>query len=335
MEIFDNGHWLPYTFALLMGIAVFAYAVLDGYDLGVGILSRFASPKERDTMIASVGPYWDANETWLILAFGLLLVAFPAASGIIMGMLYMPVTLMLLGLVLRAVAFDLRAKDKPERKELWDKVFAGSSFLIALTQGYMVGHFLLGMKTGLLPFAHCLLSGIAVAAAYCLIGAAWLIMKTEKELQKKTFGWAISSLRWMAVGFFVLAFVTPAISQDVFAKWTMFPRVLYVAPIPIAIVALVGWIEFITRGLPRSNGRGLWIPFALTALIILLACVGIGYSVFPYIVPGKLKLVDAAATPETLMILLVGALVTLPFILWYTIYSYQVFHGKSKDLSYE
>jgi cytochrome d ubiquinol oxidase subunit II len=188
---FHGGPGLPYLFAFLMGLSMLIYGLLDGYDLGVGILSYFEkNKKNKDTMIASIGPFWDANETWLVLGVGILLIAFPLAHGIILTNLYLPVFLMLVGLIFRGVAFDFRAKAKDHYKKHWDTAFSAGSLLTALAQGYMLGFYIVGFKLTVETFIFSCLVGVSLAIGYCLIGANWLIMKTSEELQKKSIRWA-------------------------------------------------------------------------------------------------------------------------------------------------
>jgi len=335
MEMFQDGQWLPLVFASLMALAVLVYAILDGYDLGVGILMRFATPKEQDTMVASIGPFWDANETWLVLAVGLLLIAFPQANGIVMGNLYLPVALMLIGLILRGVSFDFRAKATVEHREGWNRIFISGSFLTAISQGFMVGSYVLGFAHGLVPFIFCMLVGLAVAMGYGLIGASWLIMKTEGDLQKKAINWALTCLRGAVGGIALVSLASPIVSAHVFSRWFTFPDVLILAPVPIITLALVGWLEVVLRTLQEKVQSYVWAPFVMTAGIFLMCLVGLAYSFYPYIVPGQLKIVDAASAPESLMVILIGALIVLPFMIGYTIYSYTIFHGKTQDLSYD
>ncbi|MDD3183063.1 MAG: cytochrome d ubiquinol oxidase subunit II [Alphaproteobacteria bacterium] len=334
MDMFENGQWLPLVFAALMALAVYVYAVLDGYDLGVGILSRFASPQERDVMIASIGPFWDANETWLVLAVGLLLIAFPEANGIVLTSLYLPVALMLIGLILRGVSFDFRAKASLDHKGRWDAVFAAGSFLVAISQGYMVGSYILGFTHDWISLLFCLIVGLSVAFAYALVGASWLIMKTEGALQQKAIAWASLGLRGAVVGIVLVCLASPMVSAHVFSRWFTFPDILYLAPVPILTVVLVGWLEVVLRQLSLTPTCKCWAPFVMTASIFLTCLIGLAYSFYPYIVPGQLKIVDAASAPESLMFILVGALIVLPFMIGYTIFAYKVFHGKAKDLSY-
>lgn len=334
MEIFANGHWLPLVFAALMALSVYIYAVLDGYDLGVGILMRFASPAEKDVMVASIGPFWDANETWLVLAVGILLIAFPEANGIVLTNLYLPVAMMLIGLILRGVSFDFRAKAHADHKQRWDAIFAAGSFMTAISQGYMVGSYILGFEHDWISFIFCLLVGLSVAAAYVLVGSSWLIMKTEGYLQQKAISWASLGLRGTVVGIALVSLASPMVSDHVFVRWFTYPDVLILAPVPIITLVLVGWLEVVLKQLPTNPTEKVWVPFVMTAGIFLMSLIGLSYSFYPYIVPGQLKIVDAASAPESLMFILGGALAVLPFMIGYTIYAYKVFHGKTKDLSY-
>lgn len=334
MEIFSNGEWLPLVFAGLMGLSMLIYGVLDGYDLGVGILMKAAAPDEKDLMIGSIGPFWDANETWLVLGVGLLLVAFPQANGIILGHLYMPVALMLLGLTLRGVAFDFRAKAKVDHKEAWNNAFIAGSLLASVSQGYMLGSYILGFAEGWVAFMFALTVGFCVAAGYSLIGACWLIMKTKDQLQIHSVRWARKALWGTTAGIMIVSLATPLVSADIFAKWFSFPNVILLAPIPMMTGALVVALEVLLRQLPKPQDRWCWVPFVTTICIFILCFHGLAYSFYPYIVPGQLKIVDAASSPESLKIILVGALVVLPVLIGYTVLAYKIFHGKADALTY-
>jgi cytochrome d ubiquinol oxidase subunit II len=335
MDIFTNGDWLPLSFAALMGLSMLIYAVLDGYDLGVGILMKRASDTEKDRMIGSIGPFWDANETWLVLGVGLLLVAFPKAHGIILSSLYLPVAVMLIGLTLRGVAFDFRAKAKIDHKHSWNNAFFAGSLITAMSQGYMLGSYILGFEKSFSAIGFSLLVGVCVVAGYCLIGACWLIMKTEGELQKKSIRWARISLWGTMVAIALISISTPLISERIFDKWFSFPNIVLLAPIPLITGALVIVLEILLRQLPKPNDRWCWVPFASTIGIFVLCFHGLAYSFYPYIVPDQLTIVEAASAPESLMIILVGALIVLPVLIGYTFLAYKIFHGKAKDLSYE
>jgi cytochrome d ubiquinol oxidase subunit II len=334
MEIFANGQWLPLVFVALMGISILAYVILDGYDLGVGMLMSQASLAEKDKMIASIGPFWDANETWLVLGVGILLVAFPMAHGVILTALYLPTAIMLGGLILRGVSFDFRAKAKDHHKHLWDKCFMGGSLITALAQGYMLGSYIVGFEQTLTSVAFGLLSGICLAAGYCFVGAGWLIMKTEDQLQHKAVKWARLSLWGTALGMAIVSISTPLISPRIFDKWFSLPNFFILLPIPLLTGVLILVLEFMLRKLPRAEDHYCWVPFAGSVGLFLLGFIGLAYSFYPYIVPDKITIWQAASSPEALKIILVGALIVLPCIIGYTIFAYRVFWGKVKELTY-
>ncbi|MEJ0062119.1 MAG: cytochrome d ubiquinol oxidase subunit II [Alphaproteobacteria bacterium] len=335
MEIFSNGQWLPLAFAGLMGLAMLVYAVLDGYDLGVGVLAHFADDGEKDRMIGSIGPFWDANETWLVLGVGLLLVAFPAAHGIILTNLYLPVALMLIGLILRGVAFDFRAKAEAGHKTAWNRAFSGGSLLATLSQGYMLGSYILGFEQSFAAAAFAMLAGLCLVAGYSLIGAGWLIMKTEDGLQRKAVRWARLALWGTVTGIALVSIATPWVSARIFEKWFSIPNVFLLAPIPALTGILVVALEMLLRQLPKENDRLCWTPFAATVGLFVLCFLGLAYSFYPYIVPDRLLIVEAASAPESLIIIFVGAIVVLPALIGYTFLAYKIFHGKARDLSYD
>jgi cytochrome d ubiquinol oxidase subunit II len=334
MEIINNGQWLPFIFMVLMGTAILAYVILDGYDLGTGILMSRGNGEEKDRMIASIGPFWDANETWLVLGIGILLVAFPAAHGIILTGLYLPVALMLGGLILRGVSFDFRAKVKAHHKHLWDKAFIAGSLLATMAQGYMLGLYIVGFERSLATVAFGLLVGVCLASGYTLMGAGWLIMKTEGELQQKAIRWARWAVWGTAAGILAVSVATPLVSARIFEKWFSLPNFLILLPIPVITGTLVIWLEIVLKKLPLPEDRYCWAPFAGSAGLFLLGFVGLAYSFFPYIVPERLTIWEAASAPESLLIILIGALTVLPFIIAYTVFVYRVFRGKVKELSY-
>jgi len=314
---------LPLVFAVLMGAAILAYVVLDGYDLGVGMLMPAATGDEQDVMVASIGPFWDANETWLVLGVGILLIAFPAAHGYILGALYLPVAAMLVGLMLRGVAFELRVKAVGWHAELWNWLFWAGSFLASFAQGFMLGRYLTGFESGWGYFLFALMVGAALCGGYVLLGAAWLILRTEGALQQKAIAWTRWGLAWVALGVALVSLATPAVSEVVYARWFNFPETLALMVLPAA--SLVSWLW-----VWRSLGRSEWKPFAGAVAIFVLAFLGLAYSIFPYVVVGGLTIWDAAAHPSALKVVLVGALVVLPFLIGYTVFAYRVFRGKAK-----
>jgi len=326
---------MPLIFAGLMGLSILIYVVLDGFDLGIGILFGAASDEEKDTMIAAIGPFWDANETWLVLAVGLLLVAFPIAHGIILTALYMPVFVLLVGLILRGVAFDFRAKVPLHRKHRWDKLFLAGSLTAALAQGYMLGVYVLGLEEGWLALGFGLLVALCLAASYAAMGAAWLIYKTEGELQRKAVTWLRGTLIFTALGMAAVSLATPFASPRIFEKWFTMPEIVYLAPLPIVAGALFVWLLTLTFRLPAEGDRHSITPFVVLAAIFTTGFAGLAYSFYPYVVPDRLTIWQAAAATESLGIILVGTCFVLPVIIGYSFYAYRVFGGKAGDLSYD
>lgn len=326
--------WLPEIFLALMGLAMLAYVVLDGFDLGVGILLPGGDDAQKDTMIASIGPFWDANETWLVLGVGILLIAFPMAHGVILSSLYLPVTLMLIALILRGVAFDFRVKARARHKHLWDRSFFAGSALAALSQGFMLGAYILGFEWSVANFAFASFIGVCLLAGYALLGATWLLMKAEGELQAKAVRWAQRALWLTGIGIGAVSIATPMVSARIFEKWFSLPNFILLLQIPLITAALF----FIAlRSLKRLRGgdlRSPWQPFACAVGLFVFAFLGLAYSLFPYLVVDRITIHEAAAAPGSLMIILFGVAITLPAILAYSAYSYRVFWGKATQLRY-
>jgi len=327
--------WLPWAFASLMGLSILIYVVLDGFDLGVGILFPLATPEEQNKMIGSIGPFWDANETWLVMAVGLLLVAFPAAHGMILTALYLPVFVMLIGLILRGVAFEFRAKARDHHKALWNRLFFVGSLMTALAQGFMLGLYVLGLEQTPATYAFATLTAVFLAVGYSFIGATWLIHKTEGALQLKSLQWGRESLWGVILGIAAVSAATPLVSTRLFEKWLSFPEVLYLAPLPILSGLLVLWLWRMLRQMPFAGDRRSWQPFAVATAVFALAYLGMAYSFYPYVVPEQLTIYEAAAAPESLFIILIGACVVIPVIAGYSVLAYTIFRGKATDLRYD
>lgn len=326
--------WLPIVFLALMGISALIYVVLDGFDLGVGLLSILVKEDDRTLMISSIGPFWDANETWLVLAVGLLLVAFPTAHGIILGALYLPTTLMLIGLTLRGVAFEFRAKGPLVQRKHWDRAFFAGSLLASVSQGYMLGYYVIGLSTGLYSALFASLVALCLTAAYGLVGACWLIAKTSGELQKRSVVWGRRLLLGTAVGMLAISVATPLASSRIFDAWFTLPGFFLLAPIPLISIGLIVALHVLLGLMPTRDERWQWLPFTMTTTLFVLAFSGLAYSFFPYVVPEQLTVWEGAAASESLMIILVGTLITLPMIVGYTIFAYRVFGGKAVELMY-
>lgn len=327
----ELAYWLPIIWVGLLGTAVALYVVLDGFDLGIGILFPFSpDEQDRDVMMNSVAPVWDGNETWLILGGGGLLVAFPLAYGLIMSGLYLPVIVMLLALVFRGVAFEFRWVAKPDHS-LWDLAFAGGSFIAAFMQGVILGGLLHGLpvKDGqfaggsldwLAPFP--LFVGVATVMGYALLGATWLLMKTDGPIALK----ARQQARLLLIGvIFAMAIVslwTPFAEARIFERWFSLPNLYYLAPVPIltALAAVIAW-----RGIESGAEVS---PFLATIALFLLGFVGLAVSNLPYIVPPSVTVWQAAAHPSSQLFMLAGTVVLLPVILGYTAFVYWTFRGK-------
>lgn len=325
------GMELSFVWAGIIAFAVLTYVVLDGFDLGVGILFPFArSERDRATMMNSVAPVWDGNETWLVLGGGGLFAVFPLAYAIIMPALYMPIILMLLALVFRGVAFEYRWRGE-RWKPLWDVAFFGGSVTAAFMQGIALGALVQGIEVANRAYAggwwdwlsvFSVLTGVAVVVGYGLLGATWLILKTENELQRQMQGYAwflgVGTLAFIGV----LSVLTPFQDAVYFSRWFEFPGVVFSMIVPV-LVAVCTWLLF--TGL--SAGRDAQ-PFLATLGLFALSFIGIGISFYPNIVPPSLTIVEAAAPDSSLKFALVGTVVLVPLILIYTAYAYWVFRGK-------
>jgi cytochrome d ubiquinol oxidase subunit II len=323
---------LTLVWAGIIAAAVAFYVILDGFDLGIGILFPFtADEAERDQMMNSVAPFWDGNETWLVLGGGGLLVVFPLAYAIIMPALYLPVIVMLLALIFRGVAFEYRWVSKPQHKA-WDVSFALGSTVAAFAQGVILAGLVQGVRVENGQFAggpfdwatpFAVLCGVSVVAGYALLGACWLIHKTDGRVQTDARRWARVSLVLVLVGVGAVSAATPLLIPRVWERWFSWPNIAYLAPIPL-LTGLVAWRAWVSI----HDLRHELAPFVYAVLLFLLGYLGLAISNLPYIVPPSVTLYDAAATPSTQFFVLVGVLVLLPVILGYTVFVYWMFRGK-------
>jgi cytochrome bd ubiquinol oxidase subunit II len=326
--------FLPLFFLAVMGLALLAYVVLDGYDLGVGLLLPLARDADKDTMIASIGPFWDANETWLVLGVGVLLVAFPKAHGLVLQAVYLPVAVMLIGLILRGVAFDFRVKAPTRHKPFWNRAFFAGSLAASMAQGWMLGSYITGFTSGPLGWAFSLGIALTLPAAYVLLGAGWLIMKADGDLQALAVGWARRVIWPMGAALLAISAATPLVNPAVVQKWFGLPQVFGLMPIPLMCALAffaVRWV--VTHPEVVKAGYG-WVVFANTVLIFVLAFLGLAYSIFPDIVIGRMTVWEAAIGTSSLTVIFAGVAVTLPVIVVYTVFMYRVFWGKAQKLSY-
>lgn len=338
-DLTTQAGWLPLAFMLVMGLAILAYVILDGFDLGVGLLLQFGTDDQKDTMIASIGPFWDANETWLVLGIGILLVAFPLAHGIILGALYLPVAFMLIGLTLRGGAFDFRVKAQAKHKAAWNLVFFAGSLLASLAQGYMLGRVVTGFAENSWSYLFAGLIGLGMASGYALLGSTWLIIKTSGDLQRRAIVWAKRSIVLLAIGIAAVSLASPFVSERIFDKWFGLQNLIVLWPIPAMtlVTFLVAYRSLVRLPLrlDQDNHYGDWVPFAATVAIFLLAFHGLAYSLFPYLIMDRMTIWEAAAAPKSLMFIFVGAVIVLPVIIGYSVFAYRVFRGKATDLHYD
>lgn len=322
---------LPFIWAFLIAFAILAYVVLDGFDLGLGILFPFVrSARDRDTIVNSVAPVWDGNETWLILGGGGLLAAFPLAYSVVLTALYAPIIAMLIGLIFRGVAFEFRFRSVGNRG-FWDAGFAAGSYVATFCQGIALGAFVQGIAVDgrhyaggwfdwLTPFS--LLTGAALVVGYALLGACWLIMKTEGALQERMYRSALPLGIGIVVLIAIVSLWTPYLDPEIADRWFSWPNIAFVSPVPLLVAALA--VVFYWALMQRRTA----LPFLSALGLFVLSYVGLGISMYPYIVPRSYTIWRAAAPPESLGFLLVGAAVLLPVILGYTAYAYWVFRGK-------
>lgn len=325
---------LPLIFTVLMGLAILAYVILDGFDLGVGILLPLATRSEQDLMVASIGPFWDANETWLVLGVGILLVAFPHAHGVILPALYLEVAAMLIALILRGVSFEFRLKASGWHQWMWNHLFFVGSLGAAIAQGAMLAGVITGFKSGMLYIAFELLVGAGLAGAYALLGSTWLVIKTEGELHRRALRWAYGAVVLAGIGVAAISLATPFASVAVLEKWFVWPRLLWLSPLPLLTALAFAGILIWIRKLQHGSSKREWIPFVLSVWIFVFAFAGLAYSLFPYLVVDRMTIWEAAAARESLMFVFVGTCIVLPMIIGYTVFSYRVFWGKARTLSY-
>jgi cytochrome bd ubiquinol oxidase subunit II len=312
---------LALAFLAIMAFAILAYVLLDGFDLGIGILSLRTTAAERDQMLATIGPFWDANETWLVLGVGVLLVAFPAAHGIILGRLYTPVCIMLLALIVRGASYDFRVKAQAKHQARWDLAFGIGSLLASLAQGFMLGSFVLGFRHDFMATAFALLIGVSLAAGYTWLGAGWLVLKTRGTMQTKARTWIKPFALMTAIGIAAVSVCTPLASEYVSTRWLIWPNTVWLAPIPLSSAVL---IFLAVRNAKKSDNVK---PYLLACGVFLLAFFGLAYSLFPFIVMDQLTYLQAAASPATLRVIFIAVAITLPMVIAYSIYTHIVFRG--------
>ncbi len=339
--IFDFGSWIDLSviWAGLIATAILLYVILDGFDLGIGILFPFAPSHEcRNKLMNSIAPFWDGNETWLILGAGGLFAAFPLAYSILMPAFYIPVILMLLGLIMRGVAFEFRFKADDKTRFLWDYAFHFGSLGAAFCQGMILGAFVQGVQVDGRQFAggpfdfasgFSVMTGIAMVFGYALLGATWTYMKCEAMTQEWARKVALYVLIYVGVFMGLVSFVMPIIDARIFKFWFSFPNVVFLSVIPL--LTCVGFYKIWATLLRRKSD---YLPFLLSIGLFVMAYIGLGLSIAPWIVPYHITIWQASASGPGLSLMLCGVVVALPVILAYTGYCYWVFRGKTSSAHY-
>jgi cytochrome d ubiquinol oxidase subunit II len=324
---------LPMIWLAILVIAISLYVVLDGFDLGVGILLPFAPTDDcRDTMVNSISPFWDGNETWLVLSGGVLFIAFPLAYSIVIPALYLPIILMLIALVFRGMAFEFRSKSGLKNKKMWNALFHFGSLTATFFQGVILGTIVQGFEVEGRLFiggsfswlsAFSITTGIALIFGYVLLGSTWLILKTENETQRWARKCALYSMIYVPILMGIVSLWVPFIDGDIYNTWFKIPNILYLMPVPILTILTT---YFLYKAITENNEL---LPFLLSILLFCFGFIGFGISLWPWAVPRKLTIWETAAAPESLSLMLVGVVIILPIILIYTGYSYYIFRGKS------
>ncbi|WP_448093041.1 cytochrome d ubiquinol oxidase subunit II [Pseudomonas lini] len=323
---------LPLIWAIIIIFGVMMYVVMDGFDLGIGILFPFVpGEKDRDVMMNTVAPVWDGNETWLVLGGAALFGAFPLAYSVVLSALYLPLVLMLAGLIFRGVAFEFRFKARKEKQHIWDKAFIGGSLVATFFQGVALGAFIDGFPVAnrsyaggafdwLTPFS--LFCGAGLVVAYALLGCTWLIMKTDGPLQLQMRRLARPLVLVLLVVIIAVSIWTPLAHSDIAARWFSLPDLFWFLPVPVLVAVVVVLL------LKAVSKDAHYVPFLLTLALVFLGYSGLGISLWPHIIPPSISIIEASSPPQSQGFMLVGALFILPCILGYTCWSYYVFRGK-------
>ncbi|MGB6103388.1 MAG: cytochrome d ubiquinol oxidase subunit II [Pusillimonas sp.] len=325
----DPSFWMPLVFMALFFAIIVAGTVLDGFDVGVGCLALLAPPESRQRMLSLLSPWRDANEFWLFLGLGLFVSAFPKAWGSIMGQLYLPLCLLALGVLLRSVAFEMRLRAPQELQGRWLKGFALGSLLTAFSHGLLLAQVVVSYQTepGYLWFS--LFVGLCAVAAYCLLGASWLIMRVAGELRARAVMWGRRAVRWSAAGAVAVSVVLAFANPGVFIKWSDGPHWQLVAALWGFLLVCFVSVEMCLQRMINSSYRTTALPFFMTLLIFLTVLGGLGYSFFPYLVLDDITLWDAAASVDALRLVLSATVIALPVALIFNIWVYWRMFGLS------
>jgi len=325
---------LPLIWAIIIVFSIMMYVLMDGFDLGIGLLYPFFKSKEdRDVMMNTVAPVWDGNETWLVLGGAGLMAAFPLAYAVVLSAFYLPLIFMLMGLIFRGVAFEFRFKARDHERHFWDKAFIGGSIVATFFQGVTLGAYIQGIPVANRAYAggaldwispFSIFTGLGLLVAYGLLGSTWLIMKTEGSLQRRAYRitpWLVWGLLSVIV---IISIWTPLSDKNIAQRWFSFPNMLWFSPVPLLVAASTYWL---LRAVAKKKQA---MPFVYTLLLIFLCYSGLGIGLWPNIIPPAVSIWQASSPPQSQGFTLVGALLIIPIILTYTVWAYYVFRGKVK-----
>jgi cytochrome d ubiquinol oxidase subunit II len=325
---------LPLIWAVIILFSIMMYVIMDGFDLGIGLLYPFFKDKDdRDLMMNTVAPVWDGNETWLVMGGAGLMAAFPLAYSVVLSAAYLPLILMLVGLIFRGVAFEFRFKAREHERHFWDKAFIGGSLAATFFQGVTLGAYIQGMPVvdrayaggafdWISPFS--MFTGLGLIVAYALLGSTWLIMKTEGSLQQSAYR-ITRKLVWVLLAVIaVISVWTPLLDASIAERWFSMPNLFWFIPVPLLVIASA---LLLLKSVKQERHA---MPFLMTLALVFLGYSGLGISLWPNIIPPSVSIWDASSPPQSQGFILVGALLIIPVILGYTVWAYYVFRGKIK-----
>ncbi|WP_459617175.1 cytochrome d ubiquinol oxidase subunit II [Bordetella sp. 2513F-2] len=326
----DPLFWMPLVFMGLLLLLIAAGVVLDGFDIGVGLLLGAAPAEERGRMMGLLSPWRDANEFWPLLGLGLFCAAFPFAWGPVLGKLHAPLVLVALGMVLRSVSFEFRIRARTERKPRWIFGFWLGSLLAALGQGMVLGRVVTGYQTDAGYGGFSVLVGLCTVAAYVLLGACWLVMRVDGELQRRAALWARHAIRWTAVGMVAVAVTLGLANSGVFYKWSDDAHLGVAAAVWVAMLLCFVGTEMLLARVTAKAEPFSWLPFALCVLLFLLMLGGLAYSFFPYLILDDMTLWDGAGSLASMRLVLAGAVIAVPVVLVFNVLAYRSVFGRER-----
>ena len=331
LAISDPAFWMPLVFMVILLLLLAAGIVFDGFDIGVGLLLQLAPAESRPRMLAMLSAWRDANEFWPLLGAGLFCAAFPFAWGPVLGRLCGPLACMVLGMTLRSVAFEFRLRASTERKPRWMLAFWLGSVLTALGQGAALGDIVTGYQTDAGYLGFSVFVGLCGVAAYALLGACWLVMRVEGELQLRAVGWARHTVRWTAVGMVAIAVTLGLVNSGVFAKWSDVDHLGLTATMWVVMLAcFVGMEVALSRLASKPDQARSWLPFALCVLLYMLMLAGLAYSYFPYVILDDMTIWDSAGSVASMRMALAGVIVGVPVVLVFNVLAYRTVFGKAR-----